>query len=119
MLTIIDDAYVQGTPATTPEESADTSPAEQPGLEKMVVKLTDYPTFVANLDLHGSSIRRTSMRHTSNPKLSRWQLLASCRGIQIYEGFDDMPLTAALEEGNGNDDGQGSEGEIRIVTAGW
>ena len=83
---------VQPTATASPEQVETDETSEE------TRKFTNYADFVANLDLHGGAIRRSSMRHTSRPKLSKWQVLSSCRGVQIYQGFDDMPLTAALEE---------------------
>ena len=72
-----------------------------------------YNKYVQQLDLHGGSIRRSSMRNTSKPKLSKWEILSSCPGVIVYKGFDDMPLNPALEEKR-----ESRDDTIRVVTAG-
>ena len=65
--------------------------------EQAIRAVVTYADYALTLDLHGGSYRRSPIRTSSKRTLHKWlqspgKVMIKCTGLNLFQGFDDMPL---------------------------
>ena len=89
--------------------------ANQPDGRDVIV---DWSVFVKSLDIHSLGRKRSRLRWSKNPKLHKWCALSNSATLQIFKGFDNLPLHDPLAMDKDKQVNSGNQRPVNVATAG-